>query len=104
MPGGGPTPDDAVALDIGPGAGALVVSVPDELDGVQVDLVPYDDAATGIHVDVRVRRVGDLETAAAVFGSVAPGRYRMLVSGREDLTTDVSILQARVVELDLRSG
>jgi len=92
-----------VLLDIGGDVGALVVSMPARLDGVEVEIRPADDQGAlergderddhrhHPHVAVVARPTGDGILHSLVFGSVRAGRYRLhsLPGGPCELEVDV---------------
>jgi hypothetical protein len=93
---------DAVLVDVGGGAGAVVVYAGDELLGRRLDLL--DGAGAGPHVDVLERRLGVGAVASAVFASIACGEYDVTVGapdGARRLAT-VRVEDGSVSELDLR--
>jgi hypothetical protein len=91
----------AVLVDVGQGAGALVVHTRAQMLGARVDLV--DATGTGSHVDVLERRGAGGSVAAAVFGSIAAGSYRVELHGAHGShsVADVRIRDGVVEELDL---
>jgi hypothetical protein len=93
--------EQGVMVDVGAGAGALVIYAPDELRGQEVEISPLGNDTQRVHTDVLRRRVGGSYVCAAVFGSLAEGAYRLwhlsLAAPRE-----VQIVGGRVTELDWR--
>jgi hypothetical protein len=90
-----------VMVDVGPGAGALVIYTPDSLRGQEIEMSPAGQDDQRVHTDVLRRRVGGSYACAAVFGSVAEGAYRLW---HESLPSplDVQIAGGQVTELDWR--
>ena len=76
----------AVMLDIGGDVGAIVLRMPAELAGAEVEIRPVAGAATAgsppmhlQHVAVLPRPVGRGLVHAAVFGHLRQGRYELYV-------------------------
>ncbi len=92
-----------VLLDIGGDIGALVVTMPAQMDGVEVEIRPADDHGTELtgprhgghrhhpHVAVVPRPTGDGVRHSLVYAEVGAGRYRLhpLPGGRCELEVDV---------------
>ena len=93
--------EQGVMVDVGPGAGALVIYTGDELRGQEIEISPEGDDAQRVHTDVLRRRVSGTHVCAAVFGSLAEGEYRLW---HDTLTspTQVRIVGGKVTELDWR--
>jgi hypothetical protein len=69
-----------VVLELGPGVGALVVYAPAGLEGAEVEISEAaGDGPAGVpvrtHALVRRRRAGGAVTHAAVYQTLAAGRY-----------------------------
>jgi hypothetical protein len=93
--------EEGVMVDIGPGAGALVIYARDALRGQEIEISPAGQDEQRVHTDVLRRRVGGSYVCAAVFGSLAEGAYRLWhVSLASPL--DVQIAGGLVTELDWR--
>ena len=89
-------------VDVGPGAGALVIYARDQLRGQEIEISPAGQDDHRVHTDVLRRRVGDGSfVCAAVFGSLAEGAYRLW---HESLPAplEVQIAGGQVTELDWR--
>ncbi len=71
-------------LDIGEDTGALVVYVPEDLAGQEIEIRPQGGVWTGVHTAVRTRHMGIRVVHAGVFGSLAAGSYdlRLRPGGR----------------------
>jgi hypothetical protein len=85
----------AVLLDIGGDVGALIVQMPADLDGVEIEICPVDEehaAAVRPHVAVLGRPAGRAIVHAAVFPSLLAGRYELYrkSDGPTELTVDVA--------------
>jgi hypothetical protein len=79
-----PSTTASVVLDIGGEVGALVVELPRELLGRELDLFPLGGADLPVvHTEVRERRVGDGVVYAAVYPTVPAGSY--LVEGLDQV-------------------
>jgi hypothetical protein len=72
-------PSEAVLVDVGERAGALVLASTSAREGLEVEIHPANDAQRRTHVWVLPRRGrgGDV-VYAAVFPSLAPGDYTVL--------------------------
>jgi hypothetical protein len=66
---------DALVIDIGGDAGALIVYAPEELVGAKIEIAPRGTRPGPIHNVVRARQVGGHVVWAAVFPVLAAGRY-----------------------------
>lgn len=90
-----------VVLDVGGDIGALVIYVPAELNGMEIEIrVPgADDAIT--HTEVHPRRVLGGHVHAGVFPELASGEYE-LRPPRGTAGTIVMIEGGRIAELDWR--
>jgi hypothetical protein len=75
----------AVLLDIGGDVGAVVVTMPADMLGTEVELRPVGRAASGHshhpHVAVVNRPVGDALIPSLVFPEVVAGRYELHEKG-----------------------
>jgi hypothetical protein len=75
-PVAGPSYSGTVVLELGPGAGALVLQVPAELDGAEIDITRSDgNEVFRTHSMVRPRHVPSGTVHAAVYPDLPPGRY-----------------------------
>ncbi len=88
-------------VDVGPGAGALVIYTGDDLRGEEIEISPQGDDGNRTHTDVLRRRVAEGFVNAAVFGSLAEGGYR-LWHRRLPEPAEVRIMSSEVTELDWR--
>jgi hypothetical protein len=74
----GPSGPASVVLDIGGDVGALVVELPAELCGQELDLLPVGGVGgTSVHTAVRERHVLGEVRYAAVYPAVRAGTYRV---------------------------
>ena len=88
-------------VDVGPGAGALVIYTAEELRGQEIEISPIGDDSKRVHTDVLRRRTAMGEVFAAVFGSLAEGAYRLWHQSRAD-PYEVTIAAGEVTEVDWR--
>jgi hypothetical protein len=93
--------EQGVMVDVGPGAGALVIYARDELRGQEIEISPAGSDGQRVHTDVLRRRVGGGYVCAAVFGSLAEGAYRLWHSSLP-APRGVQIVGGQVTELDWR--
>ncbi len=72
----GPTGPGTVVLDLGADVGALILYTPAELDGVEIEISQDDGSgARRTHSQVRQRPLANATVYAAVYPSLAAGRY-----------------------------
>ena len=90
-----------VMVDVGPGAGALVIYTGDELRGEEIEISPEGRDSHRVHTGVLRRKTGSGDVCAAVFGSLAEGEYRLWHRSRPDPVA-VLIMGGQVTELDWR--
>ena len=90
-----------VMVDVGPGAGALVIYTGDELRGQEIEISPKGSESSRVHTDVLRRKTAAGYVCAAVFGSLAEGEYRLW---HDTLATaaPVRIVGGQVTEIDWR--
>jgi len=69
--------EQGVMVDVGPGAGALVIYTPDELGGQEIEISPVGSDGSRSHTDVLRRTTAAGHVYAAVFGSLEEGEYRL---------------------------
>jgi hypothetical protein len=90
-PVAGPSGSGTVVLELGPGAGALVLHTSAELNGVEVEISRVsDDGQHGhrTHSRVRRRHVAAGTQYAAVYPGLPPGEYRIW---RDDGTPAIAV-------------
>jgi hypothetical protein len=90
-PVAGPSGSGTVVLELGPGAGALVLHTSAELNGVEVEISRVsDDGQHGhrTHSTVRPRHVAAGTQYAAVYPGLPPGEYTIW---REDGTVAAAV-------------
>jgi hypothetical protein len=86
-----PSPVAAVVLDIGDGFGAVVIDTPPSLEGREIEIRKVGTEWRGVHTAVRARLIPTGTQFAAVFGSLAEGRYDLRVRGGLDECPVLSI-------------
>jgi hypothetical protein len=87
-PVAGPSYSGTVVLELGPGAGALVLRVPAELDGAEIDITAQDgNGPFRTHSMVRPRHLPGGTIHAAVYPDLPPGRYTVWTSDGAAATT-----------------
>jgi hypothetical protein len=93
--------EQGVMVDVGAGAGALVIYTSDELHGEEIEISPRGDDLNRTHTDVLRRKVAGGYVSAAVFGSLAEGEYRLWHRTLRE-PAEVRIISSEVTELDWR--
>jgi len=88
-------------VDVGPGVGALVIYAGDEMRGQEIEISPAGNDSQRVHTDVLRRRTARGHVFAAVFGSLAEGRFHLWHESRSDPVA-VEIVGGEVTELDWR--
>jgi hypothetical protein len=73
-PVAGPSGSGTVVLELGPGAGALILHTPAELNGAEIDISRAGDGDR-THSMVRPRHVAGGTQYAAVYPGLPPGAY-----------------------------
>jgi hypothetical protein len=91
----GPSRDGSVVLDIGGNIGALVLWVPADLCGEELELTPLDPAMKKVHTEVRERNLEAGVVAAAVYPQLAEGDYEIDRSAQR-----VSIVGGQITEVN----
>lgn len=90
----------SVALDVGPGRGALVLYPPERFRGREIEISHAGDAHR-VHTGVHDRLAASGTRLTAIFGSLAPGEYVIW----EDVTTPAGtaiVHERAVAEVQLR--
>ena len=93
--------EQGVMVDVGPGAGALVIYTNDDLRDEEIEISPKGEDANRTHTDVLRRRVATGYVYAAVFGSLAEGVYWLWHRTLRE-PAEVRIISSEVTELDWR--
>jgi hypothetical protein len=91
----------AVLLDIGGDVGALIVTMPAEMEGSEVEIRPtsqHHEADHHPHVAVVNRPVRDTYVASLVFPELVAGRYELYEKGTHDARLTVEILGGEVTD------
>src|SRR5436309_9549432 len=88
-------------VDVGPGAGALVIYTDETWRGREIEISPRGDDRKRTHTEVLRRRVAGGFVDAAVFGSLAEGEYSLWHDDAPG-PTPVRIVGGQVTELDWR--
>ncbi len=74
-PVAGPSGSGTVVLELGPGAGALVLHAPAEMNGAEIDISLAGRDGHRTHSMVRPRHVAGGTRYAAVYPALPPGEY-----------------------------
>jgi len=99
----------SVLLDIGGEVGALVVTMPPDMVGVEVEIRPdgHEQAhdhghgpAHHPHVAVVPRPVGDGHVASLVYPEVVEGRYHLVITGTSTPVLAVQVRGGEVATAD----
>jgi hypothetical protein len=93
--------EQGVMVDVGPGAGAIVIYTSELLRGHEIEISPAGTDAQRVHTDVLRRLTRTGVVFAAVFGSLAEGGYRLWHESRTD-PYDVRVAAGEVTEVDWR--
>jgi hypothetical protein len=88
-PVAGPSGSGTVVLELGPGAGALVLYTPAGRDGAEIE-VSLAGAGGRIHSMVRPRHVTGATVHAAVYPDLPPGEYTIWDGNAAMATTKVA--------------
>ncbi len=74
-PVAGPSGSGTVVLELGPGAGALVLHTPADINGAEIDISLAGGSGRRTHSMVRPRHVAGGTQYAAVYPGLPPGEY-----------------------------
>jgi hypothetical protein len=99
----GPDTTGPAVLDIGPGAGALIVYTGSDLRGREIEVSPVDRTALRTHTVILERTMAGRCIHAAVFVELAPGDYT-LWGADPSQTCRVTIAAGEVSAVDWRPG
>jgi hypothetical protein len=94
----GPSFAGSVLADVGGDVGALVLYVPEVLDGLEIELRPSGRDWDGTHTAVRPRVLDHGVVWAAFFGSLPCGRYDLRVRGDDTRHVTVAVDGGHVSE------
>jgi hypothetical protein len=90
-PAARPSGPGAVVLELGAGAGALILHTPAELNGTEIDIGPADGHGRRTHALVRPRHIAGGTRYAAVYQDLPPGEYTIWHGdGRPAITVAVA--------------
>ncbi len=91
-----------MVLDIGAGAGAVVVRTDADMCGLELEIRRAGEDWDGRHMAVRRRDGAGTAQFAAVFGGLAAGRYELRVrgTGRDGTALVVQVEDASVLLAD----
>ena len=90
-----------VMLDLGPGAGALVLRTGADLHGVEIEISPAGRDDERSHKQVHERPVAGRTLYGAVFDSLPSGEYTLWLDDRP-LRRHVAVAAAAVTHLELK--
>jgi len=99
--GSNPAASASVALDVGPGRGALVIYPPERFRGREIEISLEGGDGHRVHTGVHERSTQAGSILTAVFGSLGAGDYLIW----EDATgadARVTVLEGTVAEIRLR--
>lgn len=90
----------SVLLDIGGDVGALVVTMPDGLEGLEVEIRPtdHDGSSPLTHVAVVHRPVGASRVPSLVFPDLVEGTYELYEKGNTGVRLTAEVVGGRVAE------
>jgi hypothetical protein len=97
----GSAPSGPAVLDIGGGAGALLVVVPAALLGAEPEVSPVDQPNARTHTGVHERMVDGALVPVALFPSLEAGMWRLWGEG-PCATREVDIVDGQVTRVDWR--
>ena len=90
-----------VMLDLGPGAGALVLHTDADLHGVEIEISPTARDEERSHKQVHERRVAGRSLYGAVFDSLPAGEYTLWLDD-QPLRRHVAVAGAVVTHLEIK--
>jgi hypothetical protein len=94
-------PSASVALDIGPGRGALVIYPDGRFRGREIEISRSGGDGHRVHTGVHEREVHRGRILTAIFGSLATGEYEVWEDA-ESCAGRVSVSEGRVADFHLR--
>ena len=97
----GSVPDGPAVLDIGGGAGALLVIVPAALLHSEIEVSPEGRSDGRTHTGVHERPMGGERLAVALFPSLDAGTWTLWGAG-PCITRTIEIVDGQVTEVDWR--
>jgi hypothetical protein len=90
----------SVALDIGPGCGALVLYPSERFRGLEIEISRTDGDGRRVHTGVHERHADERALLTAIFGSLPAGEYRVWEDARTPGPV-VSVPEGAVAEVRL---
>jgi hypothetical protein len=102
-PAAGPSYAGTVVLELGPGAGALVLRTPAALDGREIEISRQGTAGPRTHSAVRPRHVAGGTQYAAVYPDLPPGRY-VVWDDRDTPVSTVTVTAGQVTSVSWPDG
>jgi hypothetical protein len=94
-------PSASVALDIGPGRGALVIYPDDRFRGREIEISRSDGDGHRVHTGVHEREARTGGILTAIFGSLPTGEYEVWEDS-ESCAGRVAVPEGAVAEFHLR--
>jgi hypothetical protein len=99
----GPSGPASVVFDIGGDIGALVVYLPDDLLGGEVEIFPVGRDVALTHTSVRARHLGGREIVAAVYPALPEGSYHLAGSEEVLVIEGGSVTEATIAHAHTHS-
>jgi hypothetical protein len=94
------TASASVALDIGPGRGALVIYPDERFRGREIEISRADGDGRRVHTGVHDRTTQSGPLLTAIFGSLPAAEYVVWID--ESRPAKVSVPEGTIAELSLR--
>lgn len=94
----GPSFEGSVVADIGGDIGAAVLSTPEALAGLEIEIRRVGHDWDGTHTAVRPRHLHDRVVWAAFFGALRAGCYEVRVRGNGSRTLTLEVAGGRATE------
>jgi hypothetical protein len=91
----------SVAVDIGPGRGALVICLDERFRDREIEISRVDGGGHRVHTGVHERRMGSGPTLTAIFGSLPAGEYVLWADATTRAGT-VKVPESQVAQIDMR--
>ena len=95
-PNAAPSGSGTVVLELGPGAGTLVLHTPPELNGTEIEISQAGDAGQHghrTHSMVRPRHVASGTRYAAVYPGLPPGEYTIWAQDEQTPAVTVTVTE-----------
>jgi len=90
-----------VMLDLGPGAGALLLRTGPDLHGAEIEISPAGDDDARTHKQVHERPADGRPLYAAVFDQLPPGEYTLWLDD-QPLRRDVAVAGSVVTDISIQ--